>query len=534
MAELLGTLVKEKQVLKMAYYPIKCPYCLKTHTNKSVRFNLRDAMVIATRAAKKAEKEDDGEDTPVASLDTFSNSVNDWDNEDNAVQSVSSSAKGKKSKLPKDGYYTVLELKNIFGEEKVKAEYKSVNALPALTSTDYDDDLLMRVTITVNEDGKEIDKFMTERYCDCDAQQPKKLSSSSGSVPSYVILLMGSRQSGKTMFLISLFHSLRKDGGYKLPPSAILNLETLSDGNAQMPILKMERDLFTSGILPKSTVDMTNEPLVMDVTLKFETRAMNKALLFFRDIPGEYLTDVTSQEIKRIANQFPKFDGFVLVLDPMTFEEGIFGLGNDDQRYYINRLKEVIVGSVIPNMNGNNISQPTAVILTKGDKFFERNNITNWRNKGIPPANPVLAAGLNDEIAKRNESFDKPYFEDVNTGVLQLLDKLSRNVPNFINTQFDNAFFTMVSALGKRAPKIDYANEKVTTPNAISPWRVTDPMLRLLMKLNIIPPYDQTNVRSNPTERPNERQARKYRNSGILNEWGEKYCTAWVNIPTDA
>lgn len=518
----------------MAYYPIKCPYCLKTHTNESVLFNLHDAIVIATRAIKETEKEDVGDDTLAASFDTFSNGDSDWDYEDNEVQSVLSSAKGKKGKLPKDGSYTVSELKNIFGEEKVKVEYKSVNALPALTSTAYDGDLLMRVTITVNEDGKEIDKFMTERYCDCDSQQPKKLSSSSGSVPSYVILLMGSRQSGKTMFLVSLFHTLRKEGGYKLPPSAILNLETLSDGNAQMPISKMERDLFTSGILPKSTVDMTNEPLVMDVTLKFQTKAMNKALLFFRDIPGEYLTDVTSQEIKRIANQFPKFDGFVLVLDPMTFEEGIFGLGDDDQRYYIDRLKEVIVGSVVPNMNGNNILQPTAVILTKGDKFFERNNIINWRNKGIPPANPVLAAGLNDEIAKRNESFDRLYFEDVNIGVLQLLEKLSRNVPNFINTQFDNAFFTMVSALGKRAPEIDNANEKVITPNAISPWRVTDPMLRLLMKLNIIPPYDQTNIRPNPTETPNERQARRYRNNRILNEWGEKYCTAWVNIPTDA
>jgi hypothetical protein len=515
----------------MAYYPIKCPYCLRTHTNESVRFNLRDAMVIATRTAMKSENEENKSASSGKMFNTL-NSGSDWD--DDTDQAASPTAKGNKSRFPKEGYYTLSELKNIFGEENVKAEYKPVNALPALTSADYSDDLLMRVTITVNEEGTQTDRFMADRYCDCDAQQPRKLSTSSGSVPSYVILLMGSRQSGKTMYLISLFHSLRKDGGYKLPPSAVLNLETLSDSNAQMPISRMERDLFFDGILPRSTVDMTNEPLVMDVTLKFKTKAMNKALLFFRDIPGEYLTDVTSQEIKRIANQFPRFDGFVLVLDPMTFEEGIFGSGRDDQRYYIDRLKEVIVGSVIPNMNGNNISQPTAVIVTKGDKFFERENIINWRNKGIPPANPVLAAGLNDEIARKNESFDKSYFEDVNTGVLQLLDRLSRNVPNFINTQFDNAFYTMVSALGKRAPKIDIANEKVMTPTAISPWRVADPMLRLLMKLNIIPPYDQTNVRSVPTEKPDERKARRYRNNSLLNEWGEKYCTAWVNIPVDA
>lgn len=515
----------------MAYYPIKCPYCLKMHTNETVRFNLRDAMVIGSRTVLKSESE---ESKSAAAGELFStlNSGSDWDDE--PEQAASSSAKGKKSRFPKEGYYTLSELKNIFGEENVKAEYKTVNALPALTSAEYSGDLLMRVTITVTEDGTQTDKFMTDRYCDCDAQLPRKLSASSGSVPSYVILLMGSRQSGKTMYLISLFHSLRKDGGYKLPPSAVLNLETLSDSNAQMPISKMERDLFTEGILPKSTVDMTNEPLVMDVTLKFQTKAMNKALLFFRDIPGEYMTDVTSQEIKRIANQFPRFDGFVLVLDPMTFEEGIFGSGREDQRYYIDRLKEVIVGSVIPNMNGNNITQPTAVIVTKGDKFFERENIIHWRNKGIPPANPVLAAGLNDEIARKSESFDKSYFEDVNTGVLQLLEKLSRNVPNFINTQFDNAFYTMVSALGKRAPKIDAANEKVLTPTAISPWRVADPMLRLLMKLNIIPPYDKTNARPDPTEKPNERKARKYRNNSLLNEWGEKYCTAWVNIPVDA
>jgi hypothetical protein len=502
-----------------------------------VRFNLRTASIKSVKDAKKPAEAPEASAseiyTPVTMSEFQEEDGSSWDS---ATEPDANSASGaaKKEKFPAEGLFTLAELEEIFGAENVRAEYKTVNALPALTRSDYSGDLLTRVTLTVAEDGKETVKMLTDRYCDCEGSP--KLRESAGGVPSYVLLIMGSSNAGKTMFLLSLFHTLRRDGGYPLPPGGTtLSLEALSDRNAQFPISAMEKELFSKGTLPTSTNRDNNEPLVMDVVIKFKTGARNNALIYFRDMPGEHFTDTNSSSIKNISDQFPLFDGFLLALDPLTFEESVFQTtgqsGNEEQREYINRLREVIVDKVIPNMPGSVISQPTAIIVTKGDMFFDKANIPLWKSRGIPPSNPVIASGLNSALANKQESFDKAYFEEVNAGVLQIIKKLSNNIPNFIETRFDNVFYTMISAMGTRPIQIE--DRTVLTPTALSPWRVSDPMLRLFMLLNIIPRYDGTLVRASATETPEERKARKFRNNKLLNDWGEKYCGGWIQIPPD-
>jgi hypothetical protein len=173
-------------------------------------------------------------------------------------------------------------------------------------------------------------------------------------------------------------------------------------------------------------------------------------------------------------------------------------------------------------MEGNIIKQPTAALITKGDKFFDRRYIGALRTKKITPSNPVLAI--------QQESYDRPYFEEVNSGARQILGNLSPNVLELIDSNFDDAFFSLASALCRAPIEVDENARTVATPTAINPWRVIDPMLRLLMKLNIAPPFEQTIVRKPVGESADDRKARIYTNRAIFNDWGQRYCTGWKDI----
>jgi len=527
------------------YYPIKCPYCLKSHTNSTVRFNLNDAIIISKKAVWKNVSSDNTVDKGADSFfsgndqgwyaepsvnEFFLEGGSDWDTD---VPDTPSSFSTNRSSigLPSSGYFTLDELKAIFGEENIKAEEKIVITMPALTSEAYSGNLLVGVTIRVIEDGNEIEKMIRGRYCDCGDN--RKMSESSGSIPSYVILLMGSSDSGKTVYLASLYHSLSRKGKYSFPPTtdpckaiADLWLSVLSEGKAETDIETITEDLYDYGILPFSTLSMTNEPLTMEVTVMFNrTGHINKALLFLRDVPGEYFTNRDKQqELRKIMNQFPKFDGFMITFDPMTFKETVFPAQDSEEdrkrRKQVSQFRQVIIKNIAPTMANNMINQPVAAIVTKGDMFFDRIYTGALKNKGISYAMPLLAKS-------QQESFDKPYFDEINYGAYRIIERLSEDISELMSAHFNNAFFTMVSALS-RNPIDMYIGEdgrrRVSTPSAINPWHVTDPMLRLLMKLHIIPPLDETRARAMAGENQYEREARKSINRNIINEWGAKYC----------
>ena len=140
-----------------SYYPIKCPYCLKSHTNETVRFNIKDAVVTSSKTAKTTKKSLDS--SFEKTTDLFDASV-DFTELDDEQPLFSAGNKKSGRAIPKDGYYTLSELKEIFGAENIKIQEKTIYAMPALTSEEYDGSLLMAVTFTVTEDGKEIERTM--------------------------------------------------------------------------------------------------------------------------------------------------------------------------------------------------------------------------------------------------------------------------------------------------------------------------------------------------------------------------------------
>lgn len=525
------------------YYPIKCPYCLKAHNNATVRFRLEEAH--ETHKKKIARKSGGSIYDPQPEVGSTwyntDNTIDDnWDTDDtNAsdAQNAFSTDSGRPRTLPTSGYYTYPELQEIFGPENVRTETKTVIALPALTSDEYNGDLIIGVTIKVTEGDMEIEKTMRNRYCDCD--DDRKINASSGSIPSYVILIMGSSDSGKTAYLISLYHALSQKSRYSFPPTpdpnkaiASLWLSVASEGYQERDIETMTEELFSDGKLPRTTIDMTNEPLTMEVTIRFnKTGLVNKALLFIRDMPGEYFTRRERQgELQRIMSQFPRFDGFLITFDPMTFDNTVFPSEDVDKdrqrRSQVSRLRQAIMNNIAPTMANNMIAQPTVALVTKGDMFFDREYVQALRSRGISYAAPLLTV-------TQKESYDKPYFEEVNEGARMVVQKLSGNIADLMGAHFSNAYFSMVSALCRNPVEIYKdrdGNRWVRTPSAINPWHVADPMLRLLMKLHIVPPLDETNSRVKAGETQDERNARVFRNRGIINEWGAKYCSGGSNV----
>ncbi|MDR0469404.1 MAG: hypothetical protein LBH09_05470, partial [Peptococcaceae bacterium] len=247
----------------MSYYPIKCPYCLENHTNETVRFRLRDAVLISTRAMKSSPTRGSLLEQEANSANqTFGEEVEEesWDADIDDTQSASNTSQSSAVKIDEDEYFTLDELKAFEGFDNVisvKGEYREVNACQALTmdnsGNSYDGELLNAVIITRIEDRKVVVRAMYDRYCDC--EDGRKFTMSSGSIPSYVVLLMGSSASGKTVCLCSLYHELSRQAGYSLPPTddpekslanitltvlgASKSIETSADAN----LVKMTDDL---------------------------------------------------------------------------------------------------------------------------------------------------------------------------------------------------------------------------------------------------------------------------------------------------
>ncbi|MCL2386868.1 MAG: hypothetical protein FWC89_04865 [Defluviitaleaceae bacterium] len=556
----------------MSYYPIKCPYCLEELSNQDVRFNLRTGI-----AGKRREIR---EETPVAPVANTSTVSSDGWLEDNApaaevdgtplpdiswltddqdsstqggwldnIDTPRVSARNQQINAPTEGYYTYSELKRYFGDENVKPLLdKEVHAPPALANKpEYKDDLLIGVEITTRKDGYETTTTYRRRYCECE----KELMNAAGMKASYVLLMLGPSSSGKTMYLIALHKALKIDGGYLLPPEgggsrgiAKLLVTVLSGGGeGDTSLKKMSDDLFDEGKLPFSTFSFGNEPLVLDISVDFKGGKSNNALLFLRDMPGEYLTNPDkTEELYKIASQFPLFDAFIMMLDPFTFtNRNVFRSDGDSENMdkvklkYIDDLDEVLTGKVVPLMaSGKKINQPTAVVVTKGDHFFNTQNVQRLEQKGVERSFPTLSSW-------QQASFDKQYFHEIDRDVERILQNLSPNVIKMLEKNFGNTFCGLVSALSKIPIDITYEQDGelgpgsyVTTPAAIKPWRVADPFIRMLMRLNIVPPFDEVEIRTPDMETRDAALGRNTKYLAAVNAWGRTFCNAWDEIAGEA
>lgn len=544
----------------MAYYPIKCPYCLSELSNYDVKFNLRTGTAIRTGNAQGGlpggpgtggqEQGERGDAYGAPAFDDFDDVpeyLRGGGGQERFGEGPAKGAGGARRKggqKPTEGFFTYQEILWNFGEGNVQPILSSeIFAPPALANkAEYREDLLVGVEITVNEDGMETTTAYRRRYCRCE----KELMAAAGMKASYVLLMLGPTSSGKTMFIIALHRTLRQEGGYVLPPKgtgakglAKLLVTVLSGGSSgDTSLKKMSDDLFDEGKLPLSTFALDNEPLVLDISVDFKTGKSSNALLFLRDLPGEYMANVDRTEmLDAIAMQFPQFDGFIMMLDPFTFEkrsvfvhDGNADTTGKEKMKFVENLDEVLTGKIGTYFGGRKIDRPTAVIVTKGDHFFNRDNAQRLSNEGVMRSFPTLTNW-------QKVSFDKPYFDEVDHDVKRVISALSPNIVKLLDKNFSNIFMGLSSALSKTPMEIEYRENGnlgpgnyITAPNAINPWRVADPFIRMLMMLKIVPPFNEVEIRKPDLERREALLARNSRYISMVNSWGRVYCNAWSEI----
>ena len=540
----------------MAYYPIKCPYCLLELSNKDVRFNLRTGTLFRSRDIQENEVRVNEPVDEFGFGDDFLGTrfSDDYDDVPDYLRDVNNSGQlgsdggknkySQRNETPTEGFYTYAQLQTHFGESNVEPIlHAHIYAPPALASKpEYREELLVGVKITERKDGKAVTTQYMRRFCECE----KELMASAGMKVSKVLLMLGPTSSGKTMFIIALHKTLKKEGGYILPPRgtgakgiAKLLVTVLSGGSAGDTSLKqMSDDLYMDGKLPLSTFNFDNEPLVLDVSVDFITGKSSNALLFLRDVPGESMTNAQRTEtLDVIAGQFPLFDGFIMMLDPFTFEwrsvfshDGSADTTSAGKMTFIENLDEVLAGKISTYFGGKKIDRPTAVIVTKSDHFFNRENAHRLESAGVKRSFPSLTK-------YQKASFDKQYFGEVDYDVIRIISALSPNIVKMLEKNFNNIFLGLASALSKTPLAIEDRQDGtkghghyIVNPTAIHPWRVADPFIRMLMKLNIVPPFDECDIRKPDLESADSLKARNSRFISEVNKWGRMYCNAWTEI----
>ena len=520
----------------MPYFPLKCPFCLQNHSNDTVLFNPFLSVEVDHRRVNASPEKV----TNDYALSGDEDDNTGWIEEDLPTQKETHS-QSKIDPRGDNGFYTIAQLVERYGEDNILLTYKT----EFITNSEIrgydlcDGQLIESVVITTVSNDTEIDVQCRRRFCNCDISgQPREFFAIAGTVPSLVVLLMGSSSAGKTTYLTSLYHDLNETSGYKLPPKsgaplAKISMSVLTGRNErgeEKSISNLSDILFKDGLLPPTTIDMYNEPLSLQLSVTMPNKIRHQALIYLRDIPGEYLTNPNeAEEIEKILHQFKSFDGFIMMFDPLTFTTSVFADSPDmtdpgAQRNQLTNIVGLVTQTIAPLFDRNVIKKPTVAIVTKGDKFFDRQNIARLSERNIERNLPILAVG-------QIESFDRPYFNTVNANVKHIIAQLSSKINTLLENSFENddVIYSLVAALSKEPIDIDYENRLVVTPSALSPWNVSEPILRLLMKLKILPPFDKTisydtKDGTNPIVRLNATKA-------VINKWGREYCVEWNDYP---
>jgi len=309
-------------------------------------------------------------------------------------------------------------------------------------------------------------KMTTKRLCPfCHNDIPP----GAGFAPSTIISFVGATQSGKSVYLTSLIHTLK----------------TITAGNFQIFCTPINNDmgrkfkqtyedpLIENNALPAPTQkEKQQEPFIF--TFSFADTTLPEINIAFFDVAGEGLVDNAYMDI--YAAHIRNSSGILFLTDPMQFRtvgrKVALMNGLEYTPTGVGEPTEVLSGLVEDYIyrQDNGVSQiPTALVLTKTDllrplcvegEYLGKDSrlFNNFTHKG--------ALDL-DEFLLIDEEVD---------GFLQGVDP---NFRNALKRRFAHLGFFGVSALGSHPDGIG----RVTS---FAPVRVDEPFLWLLFKMGYV------------------------------------------------
>ena len=484
----------------MAHYPLKCVKCAHIATNDTVLFDtdsnnkdIAQMMAGSNLTANKMEQEQKTE--RANSARTW------WDNDDDEeeqfekAESQARDAAAQSGGLPRRlTYPDMLIYCRDHGLEAPQPEWKKVRVTKDFAGHDRepeDCDLLMGFSFQKTPGGERF--RANQRYCPmCGNELPKQ----SGSMPTYVITVMGASGAGKTVYLCALNWVLKRGG--MLPYDGML--QGSLTGRSRQDIDQFSSELFEQGRLPGTTQQLLTEPLVMQISFVLPKWGEKECLFALSDMRGEDMTDEDGRNLEAKSLFFSRADGFMLLISPRNIpmlasrlEDTPGQMDIDANTQIHNALMQNVNNFILTSFDDGKITAPSVIMLSMCDLLI-RNAQRLQDDLRIDGSNAVIRnAG--------GERYCRPYFAAQYDGTSEIL-KLDPPLYMFLNRVFRTSYYTSFSSLGDKTKieQDDSGNLRVKGYNLINPLRVVDPILFLLISLGFLPEYDQIDPRSSGNE----------------------------------
>ena len=306
---------------------------------------------------------------------------------------------------------------------------------------------------------------------------------------SYLIVPVGAKETGKTVFMTVLAHELKHRTGEQLNAA----LTGADDHTRHDFFSEYESPLYHQSRLPAPTVTAVGRnrpPLVFHFTNERSlprvlagplgqgglpgNRYPRRTLLSFLDTAGEDLR--TLQSMEENVRGLGAADGILLLLDPLQMP-GARGLaapgtrlpalaGDDEPSTVLQNFTDILLTGNTAK-RGRRIDRPLAIVFTKMDTLLP----------SLQEPSPLLRP------QPRGRYFDERDSQAVHTEIHRLLARWQGSeIDRIARLNYRTYRYFGVSALGETPTE-----DNRVSARGIRPYRVTSPMLWLLALFGIIP-----------------------------------------------
>jgi len=306
-------------------------------------------------------------------------------------------------------------------------------------------------------------------YCHNDIPQ------SAGFAPSTIISIVGATQSGKSVYLTSLVHTLKTITPRNFP----IFCTPISNEMGRKFKLEYEDPLIENGFLLDPTQkEKQQEPFIF--TFSFSDDTKPEISIAFFDVAGEGMIDTAYMDI--YAANIRNSSGILFLVDPIQFRSIGRKIqlknGLDDSLYFPEEPSDVLSGLVEDYIykQGGGVSEiPTAVVLTKTDLL----EVLQHDGEYISPQSNMFTNYTHRTF------FNLTEFDKIDIEVEELIATIDPNFRNALKRRFARLGFFAVSALGSKPD-----GQRVAS---FAPQRVDEPFLWLLYQLGYIEGVEREN-----------------------------------------
>ena len=316
-----------------------------------------------------------------------------------------------------------------------------------------------------------------------------------GKVPSRLIVPVGAKEAGKTVFMTVLVHELMHQTGQRLN-AAITGAD---DYTRERFTRDYERPMYRDSKLLAPTTTAAGTPNRAPLVFRFTTEGRRAAargpgprgplgraglaghgepqrtLLSFFDTAGEDLRSARS--VEQNVRYLGAADGILLLLDPLQMP-GARGLAAADTRLptpgttddepanVLENITDLILAAQVKKPN-DRIRNPLAIVFTKMDALLH----------DLKDTSPLLRP------PPQTSYFDERDSREVHTEMQRLLARWNGSrIDQIAQLNYRHYRYFGVSALGESPT----ADNRISA-RGIRPYRVTSPILWILAQFGIIP-----------------------------------------------